>query len=87
MCAHCTSLCKSDHNVLNVQLVREICSSFCDESWDLQAVCGKSKDNGQESFYPSLRACTKWIDAGIKCSIVAVYANSADCEDKNKKAM
>ena len=86
-CADCLQHCGSENNILDVNSAKLVCTSFCASCWDLQGICDECAQHGQISHFPALRACDQCIAKGSKCSRVAVFAISADCEDKNKKAM
>ena len=52
-----------------------------------KVVCGECKRHGQTCFFPSLRACKRYIEAGKKCVKAAVLILTVDCKEDNKKAM
>ena len=86
ICQSCQAEAPSVENVLNEDAI-DLCKSICDDCFNNKKVCDACKDQGQTSYYPSLRKCKKCTDAGKKCIRVAVLACIIDCEEGNKKAM
>ena len=86
ICQSCQEEAPSVENVLNEEAI-DLCKSICDDCFSSKKVCDACKDQGQTSYYPSLRTCKKCTDAGKKCIKVAVLACIIDCEEGNKKAM
>ena len=86
VCEACRSIKPSIENVMSSEGVN-LCDSACRECFKEKVVCEECKQNGQTSFYPSLRACKRCIEAGKRCVKVAVLILTVDCEEGNKKAM
>ena len=63
------------------------CFSSCDECLKLKSVCSACKQNGQVSHIPSLRACNRCLEKGLKCNRFLAATVITDCEECNKKAL
>lgn len=86
ICQSCQAEAPSVENILGEDAI-DLCKSMCYDCFNNKKVCDACKDQGQTSYYPSLRTRQKCTDAGKKCIKVAVLACIIDCEEGNKKAM
>ena len=84
MCSLCV---KKDNAVDHIISKYQRCSSFCQQCFDDEEVCPQCLLQGQTSHLPSLRACKRCIDDGLKCTKSLVMVLTADCETGNKGAM
>ena len=66
ICQNCLVHTSSTSRVLSDDNCN-ICNCFCRECFEMETICNNCKRKGQVSTLPSLRACEKCLDAGIKC--------------------
>ena len=86
ICEECRDIAPSNENILSSEAI-DICDSTCEACIEGKAVCGKCEQNGQTSFFPSLRACKRCIESRKRCVKAAILILTVDCEEGNKKAM
>ena len=86
ICQNCLVHTSSTSRVLSDDNCN-ICNCFCRECFEMETIRNDCKIKGQVSTLPSLRACEKCLDAGIKCYKNAVLVVTVDCEEGNKQAM
>ena len=88
ICSNCLSECiRQENYILTKYLIDDVCKSHFDQCWILSETCEDCLRLGHTSHLPALRACFSCIQKGIKCTRVAVFAISTDCEEKNKQVM
>ena len=63
------------------------CCSSCEMCLQLKAVCPDCAQQGQVSYIPSLRACSRCLKDGVQCYRATVFVAVSDCESCNKKAL
>ena len=63
------------------------CCSTCQKCFQLKAVCPACAQQGQVSYIPSLRACSRCCQDGVQCYRTVVFVVASDCEWCNKKAL
>ena len=69
-------------NELISQCNRDICNKKCEMCWEQKHLCDNYKQNGQVSYSPALRACSRCLSNNIQSVHLDILALSSDCEEE-----